>query len=41
MPKFAIKLVWQNKSNGQMLATIPKNIGIKPGDFVKLMKVKF
>lgn len=34
------KLVWLNKSNGQLCVTIPKNSGIKEGDVVNLEKEK-
>jgi hypothetical protein len=35
-----IRRVFPNNASKQLLITIPKNIGIKPGDFVKLTKVK-
>jgi len=34
------KVVWLNKSNGQLCVTIPKNSGIKEGDIVSLEKEK-
>ena len=34
------KVVWANKSNGQLCVTIPKNSGIKEGDIVSLEKEK-
>lgn len=34
------KAVWENKSNGQLCVTIPKNSGIKSGDIVNLEKEK-
>lgn len=34
------KLVWANKSNGQLCVTIPKEAGIKEGDIVKVSKEK-
>ena len=34
------KIVWANKSNGQLCVTIPKNSGIKKGDIVSLEKEK-
>ncbi|MDD5193388.1 MAG: adenylyltransferase/cytidyltransferase family protein [Candidatus Nanoarchaeia archaeon] len=34
------KVVWENKSNGQLCITIPKNSGIKPGDIVNIEKEK-
>tara|TARA_Y100000310_G_scaffold339103_1_gene430748 strand:- start:8726 stop:9271 length:546 start_codon:yes stop_codon:yes gene_type:complete len=34
------KVVWSNKSNGQLCVTIPKNSGIKEGDIVSLEKEK-
>ncbi|MBN1156095.1 adenylyltransferase/cytidyltransferase family protein [Candidatus Woesearchaeota archaeon] len=34
------KIVWANKSNGQLCITIPKNSGIKEGDIVNVEKVK-
>ena len=34
------KIVWQNKSNGQLCVTIPKNSGIKDGDIVTIEKEK-
>jgi len=34
------KIVWLNKSNGQLCVTIPKNSGIKEGDLVSVEKEK-
>lgn len=34
------KVVWLNKSNGQLCVTIPKNSGIKEGDIVSVEKEK-
>lgn len=34
-----IKRVWINKSKNQKLITIPKDVNIKPGDFVEVKKV--
>lgn len=34
------KIVWENKSNGQLCVTIPKGSGIKPGDIVNIEKEK-
>ena len=34
------KIVWLNKSNGQLCITIPKNSGIKEGDIVNVEKEK-
>ncbi len=34
------KIVWANKSNGQLCVTIPKNSGIKEGDIVSVGKEK-
>ena len=34
------KIVWANKSNGQLCVTIPKNSGIKEGDIVTIEKKK-
>jgi bifunctional ADP-heptose synthase (sugar kinase/adenylyltransferase) len=34
------KVVWLNKSNGQLCVTIPKNSGIKEGDIVNIEKEK-
>lgn len=34
------KIVWANKSNGQLCVTIPKNSGIKEGDIVVVEKEK-
>lgn len=34
------KIVWENKTNGQLCVTIPKGSGIKPGDIVNVEKEK-
>jgi cytidyltransferase-like protein len=34
------KIVWSNKSNGQLCVTIPKNSGIKEGDIINIEKEK-
>ena len=34
------KIVWENKSNGQLCVTIPKNSGIKAGDIVNIEEGK-
>jgi len=34
------RVVWVNKSNGQLCVTIPKNSGIKEGDIVSVEKEK-
>lgn len=34
------KIVWANKSNGQLCVTIPKNSGVKEGDIVNVTKEK-
>ncbi len=34
------KIVWENKSNGQLCITIPKDSGIKHGDIVSIEKEK-
>jgi len=34
------KVVWANKSNGQLCVTIPKNAGMKEGDVVRIEKEK-
>lgn len=34
------KIVWLNKSNGQLCVTIPKNSGVKEGDIVSVEKEK-
>jgi len=34
------KVVWENKSNGQLCITIPKGSGIKTGDIVSIEKEK-
>ena len=38
--KKIIQKVWKNKSNNQKLITIPKDSGIKEGDYVEIKKVK-
>src|SRR3989344_4226238 len=32
------RVVWANKSNGQLCVTIPKEVDIKEGDFVEVRK---
>ena len=39
MSDMAIRQVWRNNANGQLLITIPKKL-FKQGDYLKLMKVK-
>ena len=34
------KVVWENKSNGQLCITIPKGSGIKEGEIVNIEKEK-
>src|SRR3989344_3898982 len=34
------RMVWMNKSNGQLCVTIPKNLGIKEGEIVNVEKEK-
>jgi len=34
------KIVWQNKTNGQKLVTIPKDSNIESGDYVWIEKAK-
>jgi len=34
------RLVWENKSNGQLCVTVPKDSGIKSGDIVTVEKEK-
>ena len=34
------RIVWENKSNGQLCVTIPKNSGVKEGDIVSISKEK-
>lgn len=34
------KVVWLNKSNGQLCVTIPKNSGVKEGDIINIEKEK-
>lgn len=38
--KKIIQKVWKNKSNKQKLVTIPKDCGIKEGDYVEIKKLK-
>ena len=38
-PKPVIQIVWMNKTNKQLLVTVPRGKGIEAGDYVKLMKV--
>src|ERR1022692_1779973 len=33
-----IRQIWKRKSNGQLLLTIPSDVGIKAGDFVEIRK---
>ncbi len=35
-----IRKVWKAKKKNQLLITIPKNRGIKEGDYIKIAKVK-
>jgi len=35
-----IRKVFWNKSNQQLLITIPKNVGIGKGDYIKLIKIE-
>lgn len=39
MQERIIRKVWKNKSNDQLLVYIPKNCGLKEGEFVELIKV--
>ena len=40
-PKTILVKVYKNRSNGQKLVTIPKkHREIKPGDYVKIIKVR-
>ena len=32
--------VWENKSNGQLCITIPKNLGLKGGSLVEIREAK-
>jgi len=32
------RVVWANKSNGQLCVTIPKEVDVKEGDFVEIKK---
>ena len=34
------KIVWANRSNGQLCVTVPKGSGIKEGDIVSIEKEK-
>ena len=34
-----VKKVYKNKSNGQLLISVPQNSDIKEGDYIKLVKV--
>ena len=34
------KVVWKNKSNGQLCVTIPKDSGIKEGEIVTVEKTR-
>ena len=34
------KIIWKNKSNGQLCVTIPKGSGMKDGDVVSIIKEK-
>lgn len=34
-----IKEVYENKASGQLLVTIPRNKGVKKGDYVKIVVV--
>jgi len=34
------RVVWSNKSNGQLCVTVPKNSGVKEGDIVRIEKEK-
>jgi len=38
--KKTIMKVWENKGNKQLLVTIPKDSGIKKGDYVEIKRVK-
>lgn len=38
--KKVIRKVWKNKGTDQLLITIPKDSGIKEGDYVEIKKVK-
>jgi len=35
-----IKRVYENKNTGQKLVCIPKTSSIKPGDYVKIIKME-
>ena len=35
-----IRKVYENKSNKQLLLTVPKNQGIEKGDYVEIQKVE-
>lgn len=34
-----VRKVWKNRSNDQLLITIPKDFDIQEGDYVKVSKV--
>ena len=34
-----IQKIWQNKGNSQLLITIPKNSGLREGEYVKIERV--
>ena len=40
MQKRIKQKIWENKSNGQLCLTIPKNAGFKGGDLVELRESK-
>ena len=35
-----IRQVWMNKASKQLLISIPKDLGIKEGDYVEIKKIK-
>ena len=35
-----IRKVWKKKATNQLVVTIPNDVGIKEGDYVKIKKVK-
>ena len=37
--KKILRQVWKNQGNGQLLITIPLDVGIKDGDYVEVKKV--
>ena len=39
MSKVVIKKVYMNKTNGQLLVSIPKDSDIKDGDYIRITKV--